>query len=54
MHMCMYVTTMKPPSNRRVTSSGRGESFASCARRLYRTGGLGVFWEGLLPKVPRA
>lgn len=36
------------------TDAGRGESFASCARRLYRTGGLGVFWEGLLPKVLRA
>ena len=36
------------------TCAGRGESFGACATRLYRAGGVGIFWEGIGPKVLRA
>ena len=37
-----------------TTCAGRGESFGACAMRLYRAGGVGIFWEGIGPKVLRA
>ena len=37
-----------------TTCAGRGESFGACATRLYRAGGVGIFWEGIGPKVLRA
>jgi len=35
-------------------NGGRREGFLEVAQRLYATGGVAVFWDGLGPKLVRA
>ena len=37
-----------------AVDGGRRESAVDVARRLYSTGGVGAFWDGIGPKVARA
>ena len=33
---------------------GKRESFGEATMRLWRAGGMGIFWDGLTPKLLRA
>ena len=49
----MRRTQLSPPVQVEL-DGGRREDMGSAARRLWRTGGWSVFWDGLTPKLLRA